>query len=70
MILLRQNPPVPPASPQPPPLNLPGAIRQYLKARGIWQTTGARFLLNDEHSRQVRRDTIRFRIDKRDRLGK
>jgi len=62
--------PNPPAAPQTPPVNLPGAIRQYLKARQIWQTTGARFVLNDEHSRQVRRDTVRFRIDKRDRLGK
>lgn len=70
MILHRQIPPIPPAAPQTPPVNLPGAIRQYLKARKIWQTTGARFRLNDEYSRQVRRDTVRFGIDKRDRLGK
>jgi len=63
-------PPFSPQTPQNPPVNLPEAIRQYLKARGIWQTTGARFLLNDEHSKQVRRDTLRFNIDKRDRLGK
>lgn len=69
MILHRQIPPNPPASPQTPPVNLPGAIRQYLKARQIWQTTGARFVLNDEHSRQVRRDTVRFRIDERYRVG-
>lgn len=70
MILHRQIPPLSPQTPQTPPVNLPGAIRQYLKARQIWQTRGARFILNDEHSRQVRRDTVRFRIDKRDRLGK
>lgn len=69
MILQRQPPPIPPAAPHTPPVNLPGAIRQYLKARKIWQTRGVRFILNDEHSRQVRRDTIRFRIDEPYRMG-
>jgi len=69
MILHRQIPPFPPTPSQTPPVNLPGATRRYLKARGIWQTRGAQFLLNDEHSSQVRRDTLRFRIEERYRMG-
>lgn len=63
---------IPPFSPAPPissPVNFPGAIRQYLKARKIWQAAGAHYLLNDEYSIQVRRDTFRFRIDERYRMG-
>ncbi len=62
-------PPFPPAPPLSSSVNLPGVIRHYLKARGIWQAAGAGFLLNDEYSIQVRRDTLRFRIDKRHRIG-
>lgn len=66
MLLIKSSyPPISPRTPLNPPVNLPGAIRHYLKARQIWQTIGARFILNDEHSRQVRRDTLRFRIDDR-----
>lgn len=65
-----QLPPISPQTPQNPHVNLPEAIRQYLKARGIWQTRGAQFCLNDEHSRQVRRDTLRFGIEERFRVGR
>jgi len=58
-----------PRAPQNPPVNLPGAIRHYLKARQIWQTISGRYALNDEVSRQVRRDTLRFRIEEKHRPG-
>lgn len=51
------------------PVNLPVAIRHYLKARQIWQTVEGRFVLNDEVSRGVRKDTVRFRIEEKYRLG-
>lgn len=63
------HPPFSPRAPQNPPVNLPGAIRQYLKVRKIWQTISGRFALNDEVSRQVRMDMLRFRIDEKHRLG-
>jgi len=63
------HPPFSPQTPQNPPLNLPGAIRQYLKVRKIWQVYKGRFALNDVVSRQVRKDTIRFRIDVKYWLG-
>ncbi|MDO8727116.1 MAG: hypothetical protein Q7J35_13690 [Candidatus Methanoperedens sp.] len=56
-------------APQKLPVNLPGAIRHYLKARQIWQTFKGRFALNDEVSRQVRKDTVRFGIEERFRVG-
>lgn len=49
--------------------NLPGAIRDYFTSRHIWQAMGGHFVLNDEFSLQVRRDTLRFRIDERYRIG-
>jgi len=64
--------PKPLFSPQDPknsPINLPGAIRHYLKARGIWQTIEGRFVLNDEVSRQVRKDALRFGIEEKHRMG-
>jgi len=61
--------PFSPQTPQNPPVNLPGAIRHYLKARKIWQTIESRFALNDEVSRQVRKDTLRFGIEERFRMG-
>lgn len=61
--------PFSPQAPQNPLKNLPGAVRDYLKARGIWQTLEGRFALNDEVSQQVRRDTLRFRIDEKYRMG-
>lgn len=64
-----QTPPFSPRTPQNPPVNLPGAIRQYLKARRIWQVIQGRYALNDEVSRQVRRDTVRFRIEEKYRMG-
>lgn len=63
------HPPFSPQAPQNPPVNLPGAIRTHLKARKIWQTIEGRFALNDEVSLQIRRDTLRFRIDERHRIG-
>ena len=69
MIDVQTHPPFSPRTPQNPPVNLPGDTRHYLKARGIWQTIEGRFALNDEVSRQVRRDTLRFRIDEKYRLG-
>lgn len=48
--------------------NLPRAIREYFKSRRIWQVTGDHFVLNDEFSRQVRRDTLRFRITEKHRI--
>ncbi len=61
--------PFSPCTPQNPPVNLPGAIRQHLKARQIWHTFRGRYALNDEVSRQVRRDTVRFRIADKHRRG-
>lgn len=43
-------------------MNLAIAIQEYLKARRIWQTFQGRYVLNDEVSRQVRRDTLRCGI--------
>lgn len=62
-------PPILPATPHTLPVSLPGAIRRYLSARGIWQVTGVQFRLNDEYSRQVRRDSLAFTIDERYRTG-
>ena len=61
--------PYSPQAPQNPPVNLPGAIRHYLKERGIWQTIEGRFSLNDVVSRQVRKDTVRFGIEEQHRMG-
>lgn len=63
------QPPFSPQAPQNPPESPAIAIRDYLKLRGIWQTIEGRFALNDEVSRQVRRDTLRFRIGEKHRLG-
>ncbi len=63
------HPPLSPQAPQNPPVNLPGVIRNYLKVRKIWQTSEGRFALNDDVSKQVRKDTIRFRIDEKYWLG-
>jgi len=54
----------------PSPPSLPGAIRDYFTSRAIWQAIGGCFVLNDEFSRQVRRDTLRFGIDEKYRIGK
>ncbi|MDO8727110.1 MAG: hypothetical protein Q7J35_13660 [Candidatus Methanoperedens sp.] len=69
LVIQSSYPPFSPQAPQTPPVNLPGAIRHYLKARQIWQTFEGRFALNDEVSGQVRRDTLRFRIEEKHRLG-
>uniref|UniRef100_A0A6H1ZWU0 Uncharacterized protein n=1 Tax=viral metagenome TaxID=1070528 RepID=A0A6H1ZWU0_9ZZZZ len=69
MLIQSSYPPFSPPAPQNPPVNLQGAVRHYLKARGIWQTIEGRFALNDEVSGQVRRDTLRFGIDEKFRLG-
>ncbi len=50
-------------------MNLSAAIREYLKARRIWETLNGRYVLNDEVSKQVRRDSLRFRIKEKHRLG-
>ena len=50
-------------------MNLAVAIRKYLKARRIWETLNGRYVLNDEVSKTVRRDTLRFRIKEKHRLG-
>lgn len=50
-------------------MNLAAAIREYLKSRRIWETVNGRYALNDEVSRQVRRDTLRFGIEEKHRLG-
>lgn len=69
MIDVQTRPPLSPQTPQNPPINLPGAIRQYLKVRKIWQVYNGKFALNDEVSKQVRKDTIRFRIDEKYMIG-
>ena len=69
LVLQASYSPYSPHAPQNPPVNLPGAIRQYLKARKIWQTIEGRFTLNDEVSRQVRKDTVRFGIEEKHRMG-
>lgn len=69
MLVQSSYPPFSPHAPQNPPVNLSGVIRHYLKARGIWQTIEGRFALNDEVSGQVRRDTFRFGIEEKYRLG-
>ncbi len=69
VMLIHSSPPFSPQAPQNSPVNLPGAIRHYLKARKIWQTIESRFALNDEVSRQVRKDTLRFGIEERFRMG-
>lgn len=66
---VQTHPPFSPQAPQNPPVNLPRAIRQYLKARQIWQTFEGRFILNDEVSRQIRRDTLSLRIEEKYRVG-
>lgn len=48
---------------------LPTAIKQYLKNRGIWQTRGGHFTLNDEVSLQIRRDTLMSKADEKHRIG-
>lgn len=68
MLIITQSP-FSPQAPHNPPVNLPGAIRHYLKARKIWQTIESRFALNDDVSRQVRTDTVRFGIQERFRMG-
>lgn len=69
LVIQSSYPPFSPQAPQNPPVNLPGAVRHYLKARKIWQTIESRFALNDEVSRQVRKDTFRFGIEEKYRLG-
>lgn len=69
LVIQASYPPFSPQASQNPPVNLPGAIRHYLKARQIWQTIEGRFALNDGVSRQVRKDTLRFRIEERFRMG-
>lgn len=64
-----QIPPNPPAPSQIPPISLAEAIRRYLNARRIWETLEGRFVLNDEVSKQVRRDTLRFGIVEKYRVG-
>lgn len=66
---VQTRPPLSPHTPQNPPINLPGAIMQYLKVRKIWQVYKGKFALNDVVSKQVRMDTIRFRIDEKYWLG-
>lgn len=66
---VQTQPPLSPQTPQNPLVSLAGAIRQYLKERGIWQTIEGRFALNDEVSRQVRKDTVRLGIEERFRMG-
>lgn len=66
---VQTHPPFSPQAPQNPPKSLAEAIRQYLKARGIWNTLGDNFVLNDVVSRQVRRDTLRFRIEQKHWMG-
>lgn len=61
--------PLSPQTPQNPLVSLAGAIRQYLKERGIWQTIEGKYTLNDEVSRQVRKDTVRFGIEEKHRMG-
>jgi len=63
------QPPFSPQAPLNPPKSLAEAIRGYLKARRIWQTSKGMFTLNDVVSRQVRRDTLRFRIRQEYWLG-
>lgn len=61
---------IPSPPPQNPLKNLPRTIQQHLKARGIWQThRGGGYALNDVVSQQVRSDTLRFRIEKKHRIG-
>jgi len=64
------HPPLFPHNPQNPPASIPGAIREYLKARQIWKVRDSCFQLNDEFSMQVRRDTLRFGIEEKHRIGK
>lgn len=63
------HPPLSPQTIQYPSISLANAIRRHLKQRGIWQTIEGRFAVNDEVSRQVRRDTLRFRIEEKYWLG-
>lgn len=63
------HPPISSQAPQNPPKNLAEAVRNYLKARRIWETIGNKFVLNDEVSRQIRKDTQRFRIEPKHWLG-
>ncbi len=63
------QPPFPPQTPPNPSVSLAGAIRRYFKGRNIWQTLEGKFVLNDEVSRQVRRDTERWKIPEKYRVG-
>lgn len=67
--LVKIHPPLSPQAPQTPPKSLAEAIRDYFEARRIWETIGDSFALNDEVSRQVRRDTLRFRVRQEHWLG-
>lgn len=70
IVMAATSPPFSPQAPHNPLKNLPGAIREYFKSRRIWQEAmGGRFALNDEFSLQVRRDTLRFRIEEKHRTG-
>lgn len=52
------------------PKSTEASIREYLKARRIWETFRGRYVLNDEYTLQIRRDTQKFRIERRFRLGR
>jgi len=69
LVIQASYPPLAPQTPPNLPVSLAGAIRHYLKERGIWQTIEGRFALNDVVSRQVRKDTVRFRIEEKHRMG-
>ena len=69
LVIQASHPPLAPQTPPNLPVSLAGAIRHYLKERGIWQTIEGRFALNDVVSRQVRKDTVRFRIEEKHRMG-
>lgn len=63
------HPPLPPQTPPNPSVSLAEAIRRYFKTRNIWQTSEGKFVLNDEFSKQVRRDTARWGIPEKYRVG-
>lgn len=67
--LVKIHSPLSPQAPQNPSKSLAEAIRAYFGARRIWETIGDSFALNDEVSRQVRRNTLRFRVRQEHWLG-
>ena len=62
-------PPIPPAPPLTPPCKPYRSHPAIPEGVEEWQPWGMGYALNDLYSKQVRRDTLRFRIERQYRMG-